>query len=194
MTSTVRRFQIAGVIGFAAATIFVVGGCANNQEPQKSVATVADAGSSDGPAPAASGGSRGGDPVAYSKCMRDNGVPNFPDPDKNGQIRLDPNSAVDQDSAEFRKAQDACKQYMGSAAKVKDDAGSQWTIADKLKYTDCMRKNGLPSMPDPDKNGQVVLPRSIDPESAVFKSAEAACKQYTPQNMPRGGGAQGGGS
>jgi hypothetical protein len=184
------------VIGaLLAATIFAAGGCANNNEPEKTVATVGPAAGSNSPAPDVSGGNRGGDPVAFAKCMRDNGVPNFPDPGKNGQIQLDPNSGVDQESAEYRKAQDACKQYIGSAARVREDAASQWTIEDKIKYADCMRKNGLPSFPDPDKNGQMVLPRSIDPESEQFKAAESACSQYKPQNMPRGGGgAPGGGA
>jgi hypothetical protein len=71
-----------------------------------------------------------------------------------------------------------------------------WSTADKLKYTDCMRHHGLPSFPDPDKNGQVALPRNVDPESEQFKSADSACSQYKPQNGPRGGGAgpAGGGS
>lgn len=196
MTSaTGGRLRMAGAIGVLLIAAFTAAGCAGNNAPSKAVATAAAPAGSDGPQTGGSPGNRGGDPVAYAKCMRDNGVPNFPDPDKNGMIRLDPNSGVDQESEEFRKAQDACKQYIGSAARVKDDAGGQWSIQDKLKYSDCMRKNGLPSFPDPDKNGQLVLPRSIDPESEQFKTAENACKQYMPQNMPHGGGgaANGGG-
>ncbi|MEV4643073.1 hypothetical protein AB0J80_37615 [Actinoplanes sp. NPDC049548] len=177
-------------------TIVLASGCGNSDEPQKSVATIGPTGGASAPAEDSAPGNRGGNPVAYAKCMRENGVANFPDPDKNGQVRLDPNSGVDQDSPEFRQAQDACKQYIGSAAKVKDDPASAWSTADKLKYTACMREHGLPSFPDPDKNGQVMLPRNVDPQSEQFKSADAACAQYKPQNAPRGGGAgpAGGGS
>lgn len=189
MTSVGSRLRTAGIGLLLAAAVLAAGGCANSDEPERTVATVGPAAGEETPGPgAAEGQSKGRDPVAYAKCMRENGVPNFPDPDENGQIRLDPNSGVDQESAEFRKGQEACKQYLGSAAKVKEDAASQWTVENKLKYADCMRKNGLPSFPDPDKNGQMVLPRSLDPESEQFKSAESACAQFGPQNMPRGGG------
>jgi hypothetical protein len=187
-STTGRRARIAGLIGLMLITGLAATACGDKDAPTKTVATAgANGGPSGGPQGDPSAGARGGDPVAYAKCMRDNGVAGFPDPDKNGQIRLDPNT-VDQESAEYQKAQEACKQYVGSAAKVRDDPGSQWTIENKLKYAKCMRDNGLANFPDPDKNGQLVLPRSFDPESAQFKAAENACQQYKPQNMPQGGG------
>jgi hypothetical protein len=203
MTSTGRRFRNTGLIGLLlVATVFTASGCAGNDKPERTVATIDAAGASDAPkapgggpggAPGGEpGGSSGGDPVAYSKCMREKGVVNFPDPDQNGRIHLDPNT-VDQESSEFRAAQEACRQYAGTAAKVKPDAQTQWSTEDKLKYADCMRKNGLPNFPDPDKNGQLVLPRSIDNESEQFKGAEAACAQFKPGGMPQGGGGAPGG-
>jgi hypothetical protein len=48
----------------------------------------------------------------YSKCMRDNGVPNFPDPDpETGGImmRAGPGSGLDPNSAEFKAAQKTCE-------------------------------------------------------------------------------------
>jgi hypothetical protein len=189
MSGIGRRTRTAGIGILLATAVLVAGGCATSDEPERQVATVEPVG---GGQTSGSGNpegeSRGGDPVAYAKCMRENGVPNFPDPDQNGQVQLDPNSGVDQESPEFRKGQEACKQYLGSAAKVREDAASQWSVDDKIKYADCMRKNGLPSFPDPDKNGQMVLPRSLDPESEQFKAAESACSEFGPQNMPRGGG------
>jgi len=195
MTSTGRRFRKTGLISLLlVATIFTASGCAGNDEPERKVATIDAGGASGGPKAAGgeSGGPSGGDPVAYSKCMREKGVVNFPDPDQNGRINLDPNT-LDQESSEFRAAQEACRQYSGTAAKVKPDAQTQWSTEDKLKYADCMRKNGLPNFPDPDKNGQVVLPRSIDNESEQFKGAEAACAQFKPGGMPQGGGGAPGG-
>ncbi|MEV6969466.1 hypothetical protein AB0M47_30575 [Hamadaea sp. NPDC051192] len=50
----------------------------------------------------------------YAKCMRENGVEKFPDPDPNqGGIRIDGSIADDPD---FPKAQQACEKIMGEPA------------------------------------------------------------------------------
>src|SRR5687767_15668372 len=45
--------------------------------------------------------------LAWSQCLRENGVPEFPDPDAEGRILI-PRGSVDPDSAEFQEATDAC--------------------------------------------------------------------------------------
>ncbi|GAA3698573.1 hypothetical protein GCM10022224_075700 [Nonomuraea antimicrobica] len=48
-----------------------------------------------------------GDPAAYAKCMRENGVPSFPDPGTEGAV-------VNKDEAntpEFKKAEETCKKH-----------------------------------------------------------------------------------
>ncbi|GGM28073.1 hypothetical protein ACFFX1_11590 [Dactylosporangium sucinum] len=48
----------------------------------------------------------------FAQCMRDNGVPNFPDPSEDGGIAIDANAlGVDPKSDEFRKAEEQCQQY-----------------------------------------------------------------------------------
>src|SRR6266487_1889957 len=90
-------------------------------------------------------------PVAYAQCMRANGLPNFPDPDKNGRMALP--SDIDSNSAEFKKATEKCKQYMGSGGAPNLGANDLWSQDDKLKYARCMRENGVPSFPDPEADG-----------------------------------------
>jgi hypothetical protein len=70
----------------------------------------------------ASGGSGTGDPAAYAACMRENGVPDFPDPDSNGRFRLvggkDASGrtfGLDTDSAAFERAQRACQKLLPGA-------------------------------------------------------------------------------
>ena len=50
----------------------------------------------------------------YARCMRENGVPDFPDPQPEGGLRIErgPNSGIDPDSQAFKSAQAACEQYM----------------------------------------------------------------------------------
>jgi hypothetical protein len=45
-----------------------------------------------------------------AKCMRDNGVPEFPDPDPNGGgIRIGQDSGIDLDDPDFKAAQEKCR-------------------------------------------------------------------------------------
>ena len=47
---------------------------------------------------------------AYAQCMRDNGVPDFPDPDANGQLR---GPAHEKESdPKFQAAQEKCRQKL----------------------------------------------------------------------------------
>ena len=54
--------------------------CGSGDEAGKAVASVAGSASTT----AQAAGSAEGDPLAFAKCMRENGVEDFPDPDANG--------------------------------------------------------------------------------------------------------------
>jgi hypothetical protein len=47
----------------------------------------------------------------YSKCMRDNGLANFPDPDANGNIDLS-GAKIQDNTPEWKKASEACQKFM----------------------------------------------------------------------------------
>ncbi|CRK57181.1 hypothetical protein [Alloactinosynnema sp. L-07] len=49
-----------------------------------------------------------------SQCMRDNGVPDFPDPEPDGGIRIEskPGSRLNPEDPTFRAAQEKCEQFM----------------------------------------------------------------------------------
>jgi hypothetical protein len=47
--------------------------------------------------------------LTYSQCIREHGVPQFPDADAEGRIRISPPGSVDPNSAVFREASDACR-------------------------------------------------------------------------------------
>lgn len=180
-----RRLWRAGFIA-TALTVVALGsaGCAGNNNPDVTVATAPSGGTAASPIPAASGG---GNPVAYAQCMRRNGVPNFPDPAKDGGIKFGSNSNVDPNSAEFKNANEKCKQYMPAGEKNVNPGQDPWSADLKVKYANCMRQNGEPSFPDPDKDGmfpQLQKGGPVDPDTDQFKKADAACSQYKPQNMP----------
>jgi hypothetical protein len=115
--------------------------------------------------------------LAFSQCMRENGVPTFPDPDSEGRIRIDPPGSINPDSAEFREASDACR-HLATAGWGDAPAGpgDQEVM---LKFARCMRENGLPDFPDPDPNAglQIFGPDSkLDPNDPKVKAALESCK------------------
>ena len=51
-----------------------------------------------------------------------------------------------------------------------------------VAYSNCMRHHGVPTFPDPDRQGNLVITPAdhIDPSSPQYLHAKAACKQYAP--------------
>jgi hypothetical protein len=48
---------------------------------------------------------------AFAKCMRENGIENFPDPDDNGLVEIRPDNGFDPRDPKFAEAQKKCEQY-----------------------------------------------------------------------------------
>ncbi|WP_327587883.1 hypothetical protein OHA25_13450 [Nonomuraea sp. NBC_00507] len=169
--STARAVALA----LALAAVALAGAaCGNSQEPGRTVASMApQAGSASAAAP--QGGSKA-DPVAFAQCVRENGVPNFKDPEPGKGM----GEGIDLNSPAFKKAAEACAEFM-PAPPPQTDPNATWSTADKLKYAACMRDNGVPSFPDPDAGGGFKL--NDDPNTPQFKKAEEACKQYQPQSI-----------
>jgi hypothetical protein len=129
------------------------------------------------------GDSNKSNPAAYSACMRENGVPTFPDPDPNGGISIqgEPGSGLDPSSPQFKAAERVCQRLLPS---IRPDPQKQVEdLEQALKYSACMRKNGLPTFPDPKRSndgGMAIVGRDFDPSSPRFKAAEKACKELLP--------------
>ena len=95
--------------------------------------------------------------VQFARCMRSNGVSNFPDPDASGQFTIDAianGSGVDTSSAAFSHALSACKHleppgFTGSTRSAQQQAAA-------LKFAQCVRDNGVTDFPDP-VNGEPVI-------------------------------------
>jgi hypothetical protein len=164
-----RRWR-RGVTAMAAAAGLAVAGCG---------------GDASGDRTETAGASKAADPraeqaVAYAQCMRENGVPAFPDP-VNGQIRLRAGEGLDPESSAFKAAAEACQDEApaggpgGGGAQMRQDV--QATV---LKYARCMRKNGVPEFPDPqvsDGRVQMRLPQGVDEDSSAFRGAQQKCQE-----------------
>ena len=80
----------------------------------------------------------------YSKCMRANGVADFPDPNAEGQILY---GGVSVPKPVWVKAVDTCKglepESWGESQRTPEEQDAA------LKFAQCMRDNGVPDFPDP---------------------------------------------
>jgi hypothetical protein len=48
----------------------------------------------------------------YAKCMRENGLPDFPDPDADGRFRFEDGKAPDPDTPEVKAANEECDEHL----------------------------------------------------------------------------------
>ena len=131
---------------------------------------------------AASSSSSSGPPhksaVAYARCMRAHGLPNFPDPDGNGRFNAKP----DLDSPQFAAAQQACKDLLPNGENKTTNGGhlTPEQQAQMLKFARCMRGHGIKNFPDPTGKG-MALGDGVDPNSPQFQAAEKACQNLLPK-------------
>lgn len=137
----------------------------------------AGCGGADTGTPAASA-SASRDPLAFAKCVRDNGVP-VPDPDPDGKIDMD---AAEQQvgRAKLEEALRACQSVAGSGTGQRQE--STEALDQMVAYAKCMREHGV-DMPDPIvENGDArwPSPANVSRDSPEYTAANDACKQHLP--------------
>ena len=130
-------------------------------------------------------------PISMSKCMRANGVPNFPDP------RSGPNGGgvgwpgggpvmVSSDVLQIMgqrlsgpavaAAGKVCKEYMAPSGPPPSMSESQRQAA--IAAAECMREHGVPNFPDPTFSGggeRINLGPGLNPQSPAVEQAAKSC-------------------
>ena len=136
-------------------------------------------GPADTPGASVSGNSDSTTAVRYSQCMREHGVPSFPDP-VNGQLRLQVTKGgpLDPSSPGFQAAQQACKSLEPPGLQSGSGQSTQQQ-SQMLEFVSCMRQHGVSNFPDP-SNGRFVITGGVDPNSPQFQSAMQACRKLLP--------------
>jgi hypothetical protein len=120
--------------------------------------------------------------VAFSACMRSNGMPNFPDPQHfaGGNVKLTIHQ-FSGSSPHFRAAFGACNHLLptngGSGADTAQQTRTQ--LANELSFARCMRSHGVTRFPDPTAQGglsvEMVQAQGIDVHSQVVLHVVQAC-------------------
>jgi hypothetical protein len=129
-------------------------------------------------------------PISMSKCMRANGVPNFPDPREGpdgggvgwpggGPVMISSDVLLimgqQLSGPVVATAAKTCKEYMAPSGPPPALTESQRKAA--IADAECMRKHGVPNFPDPTFSGgqRNIELGDVNPESPAFKQAAAAC-------------------
>jgi hypothetical protein len=118
--------------------------------------------------------------VAFSHCMRANGVPSFPDPQRlaGGSLKLTIERAGS-GAPHFQTAMSACNHLLPNRGGSQETAQQSRTrLADELSFARCMRSHGVARFPDPTAQGdlsvEMVQAQGIDVRSpAILRSVQA---------------------
>ena len=127
--------------------------------------------------------------LAFSRCMRSHGVPNFPDPNSSGAL---PKSQVDQlaaSSPQFPPAHRTCEHLLPNGGQP-TQAQVQQAWNDMRNFAHCMRSHGVPNWPDPAATSQqdqrpfFHVPDSIDPNAPQITTKIRVCQHVLHANNP----------
>jgi hypothetical protein len=151
VTRDLRALAALAVVGLIGA------GCGSNAS--SGTATSAGAGT----APSADTRARAsrtdqGRAVRFAACIREHGVPHFPDPDAKGDFVF----GIDVSPAVWQRAVDACKDLEPPGALSGRRSPRQQSAA--LRFAACMRENGVKDFPDP-ANGDPLVDTTRIPSS-----------------------------
>ena len=134
-----------------------------------------------GGSPGAGGSTNSRSVVAYSVCMRSKGVPNYPDPDSNGQLPKGNAQQFGVSASQYQAAQQACRRRLptGGSLQLQEhqcmqnsdcpQALVQQMLTADLKLARCMRSHGVPNFPDP----------TTDSSGPIFNITEAGISDAT---------------
>jgi hypothetical protein len=152
MTQHARHRPLAALaLAALALAALIIVGCSNAPSETGTASSSAGAGSAGTTSTAREKG------VKFSRCMRDNGVSAFPDPDASGELTIDAianGSSLDTSSAAFEQAISACKDLQPAGFTGHKRSAQQQGYA--LKFAQCIRDNGVEDFPDPTPDAPLV--------------------------------------
>jgi hypothetical protein len=118
--------------------------------------------------------------LAFSACIRAHGISNFPDPQPGGGFARAALNPIDENSPQFLSADKSCR-TLGIASGFDHGPGYlQKHVQQEIAQSECMRKHGVPNMPLPDAQGQIVFPPGLSPRSPAMQAASKHCAYLNP--------------
>ena len=128
--------------------------------------------------------------LAFSRCMRSNGVSNFPDPNSKGELPKNQVAHVAASDPQFVPARRACGHLLPNGGQP-TDAQVQQAWSDMRNFARCMRSHGVAKWPDPTATSQQdqrpffrTEEVGIDPNAPQVTAAIHACQRFLDTNNP----------
>ncbi|MEV0589086.1 hypothetical protein [Nonomuraea sp. NPDC050310] len=119
----------------------------------------------------------------FSQCLRENGIPGFPDPGPDGKLPAAPLRGLSVDEATQEKALNACREHMPSG--ILGGQQDPQVQDQRRKFAQCMRDNGVSGFPDPDPNGGFGDQSRFDTADPSVRKATEACEPLLVQDGGR---------
>jgi len=120
--------------------------------------------------------------VAFTRCMRSNGVASFPDPPALGARIAKPTpQQLGVSASQFQAAVSACRRLLPNAGSDQQQTAQQkhTQLADELSFAKCMRNHGVSRFPDPTAQGQLsvemVQAQGVNVHAPAVLQAVQAC-------------------
>jgi hypothetical protein len=123
--------------------------------------------------------------MTFARCMRDNGVKDFPDPDPSGELTVDGvlnGTSLDPNSAAWKKAIEACKELEPAGFTGHKRSAAEQKAA--LQFAQCMRDNGITDFPDPTPDSPLIDTNKIPSTSTAggmnaLNAAGKKCSEFS---------------
>ena len=184
----------AGLLAVVAGAALLTAACSGGS-PAPQVASLGNSGSDGGGSSAGSGSGGGSSPATgsgnatqlvdeWATCMHSHGDPNQVDPsiDSDGDIEITMTNVSAEMSAEAHNSTGPCGHYLVAASNALRDgrpAPKAPSLANQLKYAECMRAHGVPKYPDPNGSTEGPYIGNLDPTGPVFVNADKLCSKET---------------
>jgi len=121
--------------------------------------------------------------LAFARCMRAHGIPNFPDPGSDGHFAKEQLRQLGVSNARLRADNSACQNLLPAGQPPLTPQEQQ----DYLRAAACMRSHGIANFPDPSFSGggvRFTIPSGVDSSSPQFNQARQTCQRLIPAGLP----------
>lgn len=123
------------------------------------------------------------DGLKFARCMRSQGISNFPDPEGTGGFVFQVGNGLDPNSPRVKAAMHACQKYMPRHTQT--PAQNAKAKAQLLAFAECMRSHGVTNFPDPISTpgggwGFNLTPTKVNETSPTYQAATRACRKISP--------------